>query len=205
MFVCWKSLQAQSPVLYRQEWKRGNHKHLGQVRAYEPKPPASSATDVDPNQYPLKLIKLDYDPNPSLKGWNKFRISIPPAVRARYIDDQVFGEDWSNILKDFDQKPFDWIIHFLMCYLLKFNQFCDHQSNGTRDVFPTLGSGFPHPLFLLGLFSYMGPAPCISPKNVASQFHLYDYILLVYVLHILYIYIYNYVHIIYHLIFTCTF
>ena len=119
MFVCWKSLQAQSPVLYRQEWKRGNHKHLGQVRAYEPKPPASSATDVDPNQYPLKLIKLDYDPNPSLKGWTKFRISIPPAVRARYIDDQVFGEDWSNILKDFDQKPFDWIIHFLVCYLLK--------------------------------------------------------------------------------------
>ncbi|CAL1172840.1 unnamed protein product [Cladocopium goreaui] len=87
-----------------EEWKRGNHKHLGQVRAYEPKPPASSATDVDPNQYPLKLIKLDYDPNPSLKGWNKFRISIPPGVRARYIDDQVFGEDWSNILKDFDQK-----------------------------------------------------------------------------------------------------
>ena len=56
-------------------------------------------------------------------------------------------------------------------------------------MFPTLGSGFPYPLFLLGLFSYMGPAPCISPKNVASQFHLYDYILLVYVLHILYIYI----------------
>ena len=41
-----------------------------------------------------------------------------------------------------------------------------------------------------GYFLTWGPPPCISPKNVASQFHLYDYILLVYVLHILYIYIY---------------
>ena len=122
IFVCWKSLQAQSPVLNRQEWKRGNHNYLGQVRAYEPKPPAGTTKDVDPNQYPLKLIKLEYDPNPSVRGWQKFRISIPPAVRARYIDDQVFGEDWANILKDFDHKTFDWL-HVPFWCLFNFDQF----------------------------------------------------------------------------------
>ena len=61
---------------------------------------------MDPTKFPLRLVRLDYDPNPALKGWSKFRISVPPKVRARYMDDAVYGEEWLKLLNDFDSKSF---------------------------------------------------------------------------------------------------
>ncbi|CAK9074968.1 Uncharacterized protein SCF082_LOCUS36423 [Durusdinium trenchii] len=87
-----------------EEWKSGQHKTLGPVRAYEPKPPEPVGKDVDPAKFPLRLVKLDYDSSPSAKGWQKFRVSLPPAVRARHVDDPVFGEAWKDLLRDFDAK-----------------------------------------------------------------------------------------------------
>ena len=96
-----------------QEWKAGNHTALGsQVRPYEPRPPVNSThKELDPSQFPLRLVKLDVDMSPGLKGWQKYKISIPPVIRARYIDDQVYGEDWKKMLKDFDTKHFVYILH----------------------------------------------------------------------------------------------
>ena len=59
---------------------------------------------MDPNKFPLRLVKLEIDPNPGLKGWEKYQISIPPTVRARHMEDPIFGEEWKRLLKDFDSK-----------------------------------------------------------------------------------------------------
>lgn len=98
--------QFQTTCLVSQEWKSGQHKTLGPVRAYEPKPPEPVGKDVDPAKFPLRLVKLNYDSSPSAKGWQKFRVSLPPAVRARHVDDPVFGEAWKDLLRDFDAKLF---------------------------------------------------------------------------------------------------
>eukprot|EP00435_Cladocopium_sp_Y103_P057869 s1201_g20.t1 len=66
-------------------------------------PPPSEGTQVDPANFPLRLVKLEVT-NPTLKGWDKYRVSIPPAIRARYMEDQVFGEEWKQLLKDFDSR-----------------------------------------------------------------------------------------------------
>lgn len=47
---------------------------------------------------------MDYDVNPAKKGWEKLKLSIPPNIRSRHIDDPVFGADWKDLLNDFDAK-----------------------------------------------------------------------------------------------------
>ena len=59
---------------------------------------------MDPAAFPLKLIKLDFDQNPKKKGWDKVKLAIPPAVRARHLEDPVFGGEWRDLLADFDMK-----------------------------------------------------------------------------------------------------
>ena len=93
-----------TPCLLRQEWKNGNHTHLGKVRAYDPRPPQSSETSVDPKDYPFRLIKLDFDPSPTVKGWDKIKVSIPIAIRARYLEDPLYGASWKELLCDFDRR-----------------------------------------------------------------------------------------------------
>lgn len=89
-----------------QEWKNGDTTSLGNIRPYDPKPPPQPAgkRDVDLNDYPLRLVKVEFDMNPSKKGWHRFRISLPVAVRSRYIDDPVYGEDWKALISDFDTR-----------------------------------------------------------------------------------------------------
>ena len=61
-------------ILHLQEWKAGNHTNLGKVRPYEPNPPVSpEGAGPDPAKYPLRLVKLEVDPNPKLKGWEKIK------------------------------------------------------------------------------------------------------------------------------------
>lgn len=88
-----------------QEWKAGNHATLGNVRPYEPNPPPPApGREVDPSKFPLRLARVDIDPSPALKGWDKYRVSIPPAARARHMEDAIFGEEWKRLLHDFDKK-----------------------------------------------------------------------------------------------------
>ena len=67
------------------------------------------------HSFPLRLVKLDVDMSPGLRGLQKYKISIPPVIRARYIDDQVYGEEWKALLKDFDTKHFVYILHQIIC------------------------------------------------------------------------------------------
>ena len=92
-------------VLYScQEWKVGNHTTLGNVRRFEPNPPPASENSIELANFPLTIVKLDYDVDPNKKGWEKFRVSLPTGVRARYVDDAIYGAEWANLLADFDKK-----------------------------------------------------------------------------------------------------
>lgn len=62
------------------------------------------SSEVDLGQYPFKLVKVEYDMNPSKKGWDKMKISIPVSVRQRYIDDPIHAGEWKSFLADFDEK-----------------------------------------------------------------------------------------------------
>ncbi|CAK9013583.1 unnamed protein product [Durusdinium trenchii] len=86
------------------EWKAVNHSSLGAVRRYEPKPPVSPESDVDLANFPLQLVKVEYNMDSKLKGVEKYRITIPPNIRARYIDDAVYSTEWQNLMEDFDKK-----------------------------------------------------------------------------------------------------
>jgi hypothetical protein len=59
---------------------------------------------VDLNTFSLKLVKLEYDMNPAKKGWEKLKISIPPSVRQRHMDDPIHAAEWKELLTEFDEK-----------------------------------------------------------------------------------------------------
>lgn len=85
------------------------------MRPYESKPPVRADGDVDPMKYPLRLVKLEYDANSALKGWSRIKLSIPPATRARYLEDPIYGQSWKQILNDFDKTPIGSIV---ICFWL---------------------------------------------------------------------------------------
>ena len=91
-----------------QEWKSGKSSNFASARPYEkePPPPPPGHGEVDPTAYPMRLVKLDFDVNPSKKGWDKIKLSIPPATRGRHLEDPVFGPTWKELLADFDSKHF---------------------------------------------------------------------------------------------------
>ncbi|CAK9051467.1 Uncharacterized protein SCF082_LOCUS28243 [Durusdinium trenchii] len=76
-----------------QEWKAGNLTCLGKVRRYEAKPPpALPGKESDVNNFPLRIVKLEVDIDPTKRGWSKFKISIPVSTRMRYADDAIHGQ-----------------------------------------------------------------------------------------------------------------
>ena len=90
-----------------QDWKGGRTASFGNVRPYEPEPPAPAPgqrTGLDLSLYPLKLVKLEIDANPGKKGWSRMKVSLPPSVRSRHLEDPVFGPEWKNLMIDFDEK-----------------------------------------------------------------------------------------------------
>ena len=58
------------------------------------------------SQFPLRVVKIEWDVSPNKKGWDRFKVSIPPTTRGRYADDQIYAQEWSQLMKDFDKKPF---------------------------------------------------------------------------------------------------
>ena len=73
------------------------------VRPYEHRPPPTTKT-VDLAQFPFALIKVEVDVNPNKKGLQKYKLSLPPAVRSRHLEDPVYGPSWKDIIHDFDSK-----------------------------------------------------------------------------------------------------
>lgn len=73
---------------------------LGQVRPYDPVPPASEDTDI--SKYPLKLATVERDENK--RGWARYKISLSNELRARYMSDPLFGGQWRDLIADFDKK-----------------------------------------------------------------------------------------------------
>ena len=93
----------------RQDWKSGNTASFGNVRAYQPTPPPPQpgvSSEVDLGQFAFKLVKVEYDMNPSKKGWDRMKVSIPVAVRQRYVDDPIHAGEWRSFLADFDEKHY---------------------------------------------------------------------------------------------------
>ena len=83
----------------------GNHNTLGKVRRYEATPPQPiPGKESDLSQFPLRLVKLDFSADPKATGWDKYRISIPPTIRGRYLDDAIYSAEWKSLMNDFDAK-----------------------------------------------------------------------------------------------------
>ena len=87
------------------------------MRRYEATPPAPTpGKEADLNNFPLRLVKLELDVDPNKKGWNRFKISIPTAIRARYADDAIYGGEWQALLTDFDKR-----LYGLKLFIAKIN------------------------------------------------------------------------------------
>lgn len=76
---------------------------MGNVRCYDPIPPAK--TDVDTSQFPLKLATISRDTSKS--GWASLKISLSNEIRALHLDHPVHGAKWREMILDFDRKPID--------------------------------------------------------------------------------------------------
>lgn len=138
------------PNRFMQESKSGNTTHFGNVRKYEkdPPPPPPGQSDVDPASFPLKLVKLEWDINPGKKGLEKMKLSIPPAIRARYIDDPIYGAEWRDLLTDFDSKQFGCGNHF--------SSFSTEPSQGNLSIKQPLS----HQILLVSVAQVWKPKSC---------------------------------------------
>ncbi|CAK9003468.1 unnamed protein product [Durusdinium trenchii] len=112
----WKEISVDSPFHFKTlsltknlgicefEWKSGSPT-FGKCRPYEPRPPPTPANQkIDLANFPVRLVKIEYDLAPGKKGWQQYKVSIPPAVRGRYVDDIVYRNEWAELLKDFDKQ-----------------------------------------------------------------------------------------------------
>ena len=87
-------------ITSRKDWKKGG-KLLGpNVRAYDPKPPASSELDI--SKYPLKLASMTKAAGK--RGWSSYVIQLSNEVRARWASDPVFAGEWRSLVGEFDKK-----------------------------------------------------------------------------------------------------
>jgi hypothetical protein len=73
---------------------------LGNVRPYDPVPPATESLDLQ--KYPLKLATVTKDA--TKKGWAKYKIALGNEVRSRHMSDPIHGGMWRDLVLDFDKK-----------------------------------------------------------------------------------------------------
>lgn len=73
---------------------------MGNVRAYDPRPPASQKVDI--NNFPLKLAAVKV--NMAKSGMEKFEISLSNEIRASHLADPVHGASWRSLVLEFDKK-----------------------------------------------------------------------------------------------------
>lgn len=77
---------------------------MGNVRAYDPDP-VIPANDVKLTDFVFKLIQVEAGDQNKKNFTDKYIIKVPTNIRSRYSDDVIFGGEWRQLLKDFDQKP----------------------------------------------------------------------------------------------------
>ena len=71
---------------------------MGNVRKYEP-------DDVKLSDFTFKLLAVEQvDTNKNKPFTEKYKIKVPTNVRSRYSADVVFGQEWCDLLSDFDKK-----------------------------------------------------------------------------------------------------
>lgn len=73
---------------------------LGNVRPYDPTPPAASELDI--RKFPLKMATVTR--GDSKKGIEKYRITLSNEIRSKYVDDVIHAPQWKELILDFDKK-----------------------------------------------------------------------------------------------------
>lgn len=75
---------------------------MGDVRRFEPNPPAEESESVDIASFNLKMVQVSVDPRK--KSIERFKVELPMQVRALHMRDVEFGPSWRALLKDFDER-----------------------------------------------------------------------------------------------------
>ena len=101
-----------------EDWK-GDCVHLGNVRRYDPHPPA--AMELDISKYPLKLATVAKDP--AKRGWEAYKITLSNETRALHLDHPIHGGQWRELILDFDRKT---IIGFFWQHVGLFSSLITH-------------------------------------------------------------------------------
>lgn len=78
---------------------------MGNVRPYDPTP-TDPPNDVKISAFGFKLVQVELVDAKKKEFSQKYKITVPAALRARYSDDVVFRGDWASLLNDFDKKFF---------------------------------------------------------------------------------------------------
>lgn len=105
-FRLYMDLAKRNARVLQQEWKAGAST-FSNARAYEPRPPPLAPDKkVELTSFPVRLVKIECDMNPEKKGWSKYKVTIPTAIRARYMEDVIYASEWSELLSDFDKRLF---------------------------------------------------------------------------------------------------
>lgn len=83
---------------------------MGDVRRFEPNPPAEESETVDVAAFNLKMVQVSVDPRK--KGIERFKVELPTQVRALHMRDVEYGAQWRALLKDFDDRPLNFnLVH----------------------------------------------------------------------------------------------
>ena len=90
-----------------QGWKTNKHP-MGNVRKFDPEYTPSASDEVKVSDFSFKLVEVALVDKDKKAFNDKYKIQIPTSARSRYSHDVVFGNDWRQLLNDFDSKPLSW-------------------------------------------------------------------------------------------------
>ena len=87
-----------------QGWKSNKHP-MGNVRKYDPEYMPAASDEVKLSDFAFKLVEIALVDKDKKAFNEKYKIQIPISARSRYSHDVLFGNDWRQLLNDFDAKP----------------------------------------------------------------------------------------------------
>lgn len=92
-----------SLFVFLQEWKALSPL-FSSYQQYQPN--FEQNTKLDLKDFPLRFCVVSQDP--SKKGVSQYSFSLPSNVRALYCQDPMRGEEWKQLISDFDTKLLQW-------------------------------------------------------------------------------------------------
>ena len=92
-----------SLFVFLQEWKALSPL-FSSYQQYQPN--FEQNTKLDLKDFPLRFCVVSQDP--SKKGVSHYSFSLPSNVRALYCQDPMRGEEWKQLISDFDTKLLQW-------------------------------------------------------------------------------------------------